>query len=262
VTTGITATGAAHGVAPVAASPGQPPIVLVAHGSRDPAAARSTLALRDAVAGAQPGRAVLATFLDFEGDRPAATLISLGGPAVVVPLLLTSAYHGTVDVPGEVARARAAGIEGVRLAQVLGPVGGRDGDAPVLDLLVDALIDRLGQAGFPDGLVLAGAGSRHLTALTTVDVVAAALAERTRLPVLAGYASGAGTSVTAAMAALAAQGCRRIAMATYFLAPGRLYERAAEQARAAGAVAVAPTLDASPSVVAAVLRRAAEDHPL
>jgi sirohydrochlorin ferrochelatase len=260
VSVASTATGAGHLAAPVVASAGQPPIVLVAHGSRDPAAARSTLALRDAVAAAQPGRTVLATFLDFDGDRPAATLIQLGGPAVVVPLLLTDAYHGTVDVPGEVARVRAAGVEGVRLATVLGPVDGREGDGPVLDLLVDALLDRLGPAGSPDGLVLAGAGSRHLAALATVDVVAAALAERTGVPVLAGYASGAGRSVATAVADLATRGCRRIAMATYFLAPGRLYDRAVAQARAAGAVAVAPTLDASPGVVAAVLRRAAEDH--
>ncbi len=239
------------------------PIVLVAHGSRDPAAARSTLALRDAVAAAQPGRGVHATFLDFAGDRPADALARLGGPAVVVPLLLTAAYHGTVDVPGEVSRARAAGAVGVRLAEVLGPVAGAERDAYILTPLLDALLQRLpappDAAGRPDwdGLVLAGAGSRHLAALATVDVVAGALRARLGVPVLAGYASGAGQPVSAAVAALRARGFTRVAMASYFLAPGRLYDRAAAQAQAAGAEAVAPTLDDAPGIVAAILARAA-----
>jgi sirohydrochlorin ferrochelatase len=230
--------------------------VLVAHGSRDPAAARSTLALRDAVRAARPGREVLASFLDFEGPRPAATLIELGGPAVVVPLLLTEAYHGRVDVPGEVTRAREAGAEGVRLATVLGPVGGRDGDAEVLALLVAALVSRLPEAGL-DAVVVAGAGSRHLAALATVDRVAEAMGAALGVPALAGYASGAGRSVTSAVAALHTAGAARVGMATYFLAPGRLYDRAVEQACAAGVVAVAPPLDAAGGVVEAVLHRAA-----
>jgi len=242
---------------------GQPAIVLVAHGSRDPAAARSTLALRNAVRAAAPGRPVLATFLDFAGPRLAATLVELAGPAVVVPLLLTEAYHGRVDVPGEVERARTDGAVGVRLTPVLGPV---DGAGPVLDLLVSALLVRLRAAQLAaaplaerecDGLVLAGAGSRHLTALATVDVVATELGARLGVPALAGYASGAGRSVSTAVAELADQGAHRIALASYFLAPGLLYDRAVEQARAAGVCAVAAPLDVTPELVRAVLLRAA-----
>jgi len=239
-------------------APEQPAIVLVAHGSRDPAAARSTLALRDAVRAAAPGRTVLAAFLDFAGPRLAATLVELAGAAVVVPLLLTEAYHGRVDVPGEVRRARADGAAAVHLAPVLGPV---DGAGPVLDLLVSALLVRL-RAALPsesecDGVVLAGAGSRHLAALATVDVVATELGTRLGVPALAGYSSGAGRSVSTAVAELAGQGAQRIALASYFLAQGLLYDRAVEQARAAGVRAVAAPLDVTPQLVEAVLLRAA-----
>lgn len=239
-------------------------MVLVAHGSRDPAAGRATLALRAAVAQARPGVPVLATFLDFAGPRLAPTLVSLAGPAVVVPLLLTEAYHGRVDVPGEVARARAGGAGELELAQVLGPVAGPVADADVLRLLVAGLLRTLGGEGF-DGVVLAGAGSRHLDALGTVDVVAEALGTALGVPALAGYASGAGRSVTAAVARLRAGGAERIGMASYFLAPGRLYDRAAEQARQAGAARVAPPLEAVPELVEAVLLRAdgaARDLPV
>ncbi len=231
-------------------------IVLVAHGSRDPAAARATLALRDAVAAARPGQRVLAAFLDFAGPRLAASLAEVGGAAVVVPLLLTEAYHGRVDVPGEVARARADGATGVLLAPVLGPVGGAVDDAEILDLLVSALINRAPVIGGVDGVVLAGAGSRHLDALHTVDVAATALGAALGVPALAGYASGAGRSVTEAVDALRAGGAARVALASYFLAPGRLYDRAVEQARAAGVMSVAPPLGSSPELVRAVLYRA------
>jgi sirohydrochlorin ferrochelatase len=226
------------------------------------------------VQAAQPGRSVLATFLDFEGPRPAQTLVRLAGPAVVVPLLLTEAYHGRTDVPGEVERARAAGVPGVRLAPVLGPVGAPDSDADVLDLIVRALLRRLPQtpdqpdgaeqpdgAGGLDGVVLAAAGSRQVDALRTVDLTAAALGGRLGVPALAGYASGAGRSVTDAVAALRAAGADRIGVASYFLAPGRLYDRAVKQGRAAGVAAVAAPLDVSPELVRAVLLRTAQAPP-
>jgi len=171
---------------------------------------------------------------------------------VVVPLLLTEAYHGRVDVPGEVARARAEGATGVRLAPVLGPV---DGAGPVLDLIVSALLVRL-RAVECDAVVLAGAGSRHLAALATVDLVAGALGARLGVPALAGYASGAGRSVSTAVAELAAQGARRSVLASYFLAPGLLYDRAVEQGRAAGVHGVAQPLDVTPELVRAILLRA------
>src|SRR3712207_1560921 len=78
-------------------------VVLVAHGSRDRRAAASTEALARAVARAHPEWEVHASYLDHAGPRPLEVLnwlaVSGHDRAVLVPLLLTSAYHGRVDVP-------------------------------------------------------------------------------------------------------------------------------------------------------------------
>jgi len=106
----------------------------VAHGSADPRAALQTRALARAVGGE-------AAFLDHAGPRLAEVLAGHRS-AVVVPLLLTSAYHGRVDIP-----AALAGLDTeVALADVLGPVGG-----VVPPELLDALVERL--PGPCDGLV-------------------------------------------------------------------------------------------------------------
>jgi hypothetical protein len=54
-----------------------------------------------------------------------------------------------------------------------------------------------------------------------------------------------------------------VAVAAYFLAPGRLYDVAVASARAAGAVAVAAPLEGAPEIARLVLARvdaAAESH--
>jgi sirohydrochlorin ferrochelatase len=58
------------------------------------------------------------------------------------------------------------------------------------------------------------------------------------------------------VAALAAAGARRVAVASYFLAPGHLYDRALEQARVAGATTAAAPLGDAPQIVDLILGRA------
>ncbi len=237
------------------------PLVLVAHGSRDPRAAPSTRALARAVGAACPDARVETAFLDFEAPGLAAALTREAAhgqrAATVVPLLLTAAYHGRVDVPGEIEKASDLGLS-IGLTPVLGPVAGARADAVALDLLVWALQRRLDEVtdGPIDGVVLAAAGTRHVPALGTVDLVADALGAALGVPCLAGYASGAGRRTGDAVAALRDAGAERIALSAYFLAPGRLYDRVVAEARAAGArVAAAPMGDA-PEVAELVLRRA------
>jgi sirohydrochlorin ferrochelatase len=235
-------------------------LVLVAHGSRDPGAERSTWALARAVRRRAAGR-VDAAFLDFSAPRLVDALAEPAGtPAVVVPLLLTAAYHGRVDVPAEVARAASAGVD-VRLAEVLGPVGGAVPDRVPLELIVTALVRRLTEAGSAsstvDGVVLAAAGSREPVAWETVGLVADALSAALGLPCRPGYASGTGPGTDAAVRALAAGGARRIAVASYFLAPGLLHDRAVERALAAGAAIAAEPLGDAPEIVDLVLARSA-----
>ncbi|HEX8632251.1 MAG TPA: CbiX/SirB N-terminal domain-containing protein, partial [Catenuloplanes sp.] len=107
----------------------QDPIVLVAHGSRDPHAAAATRALVRAVAAQRPGVDVRAAYLDHTLPRPVQVLTALDAAghrhATVVPLLLTAAYHGRVDVPAAVTAARAEGLRmALSVSDVLGPVGG------------------------------------------------------------------------------------------------------------------------------------------
>ena len=265
------------------------PIVLVAHGSRDPRAASATRALVRAVVAEQPGVEVRAGYLEHTRPGPVQVLRALEAAghrrASVVPLLLTHAYHGRIDLPGAIAAARAGGLRmPVAVTDVLGPVSGA-----VDELLLAGLRRRLAEAGaLPDtmdggrgggpqggragtadggrarpvdggvdGIVLAAAGTRDAEARQTVDMAAAALGDRLGVPCLAGYASAAPPTAGAAVARLRAAGAERVAVAAYFLAPGRLYETACASARTAGAVAVAAPLAGAPELARLVLARVA-----
>ena len=166
--------------------------------------------------------------------------------AVLVPLLLTNAYHGRVDVPGEVDAARSAGarIE-VAVADVLGPVS---------PLLVDGLIRRLPGADL-DAVVLAAAGTRDAAARATVEQAAVALGTRLAVPPAVAYASAAPPTAGEAVARLRAAGAARVGVAAYFLAPGRLYDGMVASALSAGAVAVGQPLVDAPELVRLVESR-------
>ncbi|MEV4626057.1 CbiX/SirB N-terminal domain-containing protein [Micromonospora sp. NPDC049523] len=248
---------------------GPDPVVLVAHGSQDHRAAVATRALVRAVELARPGLPVRAAYLDHTTPGPVAVLHELEASghrgATVVPLLLTAAYHGRVDIPGAIAAAQAQGLRlPVRVTDVLGPA--QVAIAPD-ELLLAGLRHRLAEAMYAgaaeaaagplDGLVLAAAGTRVPEARRTVEAVAGALGEAFGVPSLAAYASAAPPTAGAAVARLRAGGARRIGVAAYFLAPGRLYESAVASARAAGAVAIAAPLTDSPEIARLVLDRVA-----
>lgn len=220
-------------------------VVLVAHGSRDPRAAAATSALASAVGARHQGWAVHAAYLDHAGPRPLDVLrrLSLSGVrrAVVVPLLLTSAYHGKVDIPAVLRDASSLDLD-VSLSDVLGPVS---------ELLVDGLVRRLPTTEL-DAVVLAAAGTRDAAARTTVSDAAAALGARLGIPCTVAYASAAAPTADVAVRSL---GGGRVGVASYFLAPGLLYDKAVAAALAAGAVAVAPPLTDAPEVVELVGRR-------
>ncbi|MET7421802.1 CbiX/SirB N-terminal domain-containing protein [Dactylosporangium sp. NPDC005555] len=213
-------------------------VLLVAHGSSDPRAAASTRALARAVAAQRPGLDVRTSFLDHAGPRPDGVLIDMQRlghrSAVVVPLLLTSAFHGRVDLPGVIDRAYANGLAmRVRVTDVLGPVGGA-----VPPLLVAALRRRLPSLGADgaDGVVMVAAGTRDDLARHTVDLTAAELGRAIGLPCRAAFASGSPVTGAVAVSALRAQGCTRIAISSYFLATGKLHESAIASAVSAGAL--------------------------
>ncbi|WP_435830570.1 sirohydrochlorin chelatase [Polymorphospora rubra] len=232
------------------------PVVLVAHGSRDPRAAAATRALARAVEVADPAVTVHPAYLDHTAPRPADVLHALAAAghtgATLVPLLLTAAYHGRVDIPAAVADAYADGLRiPVRVSTVLGPADG------IVDPgLLGGLARRLAAAGTGfDAVVLAAAGTRDAAARATVDLAAAAFGTALGLPCVAAYASAAPPAVGTAVARLRARGARRVGVAAYFLAPGRLYAEAAAAARSAGAVGVAEPLEGAPEIARLVLDR-------
>jgi sirohydrochlorin ferrochelatase len=233
-----------------------PPIVLAAHGSRDPASAATVARLAAAVDRLWPAP-VGAAFLDF--DQPsipdALDRLPVVPSPVVVPALLTRAYHRKIDLPlvlGSTGRT-------VQVTSVLGPETASERADP---MLIRALRRRLSELDIrPDGLVLLAAGTSDPVARSTVDVVAAELGHQLNVVCVAGYASTSSPSAAEAVMAVRAAGARRIVAASYFLAPGRLYSVAAASARAAGVLGVAEPLGAAEELVRLVVARASTVGP-
>jgi sirohydrochlorin ferrochelatase len=128
-------------------------------------------------------------------------------------------------------------------------------------LLVEALYARLVEAGWHTGtdeatrrssaVVLAAAGSRDPESKVDTNRTAQLLAERLGVPVVPAYASTAAPRVADALRALAERGRDRVAVASYFAAPGRF---ATECAEAAPWIASAP-LGTHPAMARLVLHR-------
>lgn len=191
-------------------------------------------------------------FLDFNPPSVVGTLRGLTGGAtapIVVPALLTRAYHGRVDLPAVLSGVRVQ----TRVTPVLGPSGPGEEPDP---LLVSALARGLSDASPYDGVALLAAGTSHAQARSTVEAVATALSATLHVPCVAGYASASRPSGADAVERVRALGATRVAAASYFLAPGRLHEVAAASARSAGVVAVAAPLGASGELVELILIRA------
>jgi len=229
-----------------------PPLIAVAHGSRDPRSAATVHELLGVVRAAAPGVDVRAAFLDLSAPRLPDVLATVDGDAVVVPLLLGSAYHARVDIPGAVAKAAARRPRlRPRVTDVLGP------DARLERAAFERLLAAGADPADPElGVVLVGAGSSHEPANAAVRRVAAGWAHRTRWSLTAAFAAATTPDVTAAIARLRAGGARRIAVGSWFLAPGLLPDRVARQALAAEPDAlVAAPLGADPQVADVVLSR-------
>jgi sirohydrochlorin ferrochelatase len=240
------------------------PLVAVAHGSRDPRAAATVTRLLSAVRARAPRRAlpgldVRAAFLDHCAPSLPQVLGSLpagGGTAVVVPLLLTAAYHSKADIPAQLAAAAAArpGLD-VISAGTLGPHA----------LLLAALERRLRDAGVATGdararaatgVVLAAAGSSDPAANAVIAELAARWArERGWRAVVPAYASAAGPRPGAAVRGLREAGAARVGAAPYLLAPGYFADKIRDAALGAGAAAVSPVLGAAPEVADVILDR-------
>ncbi|GAB3081624.1 MULTISPECIES: sirohydrochlorin chelatase [unclassified Phycicoccus] len=139
-----------------------PDIVLLAHGSPDPRHAKGVETLADHVRTLAPDRPVHTAYLDHHAPSPSQTAAGIGKHAVVVPVLLTPAYHAKVDVPAAVNQMIADSGSEVGVAAALGPH----------HLLLDAAEELLAAEGIePDpstAVVLYAAGSSDSEAVATV----------------------------------------------------------------------------------------------
>jgi sirohydrochlorin ferrochelatase len=231
--------------------------VAVAHGSRDPRAAATVGELLDRVRGQAAGRGlagldVTAAYLGHAAPSVGQVLGGLPrGPVVVLPLLLTDAYHSKTDIPAALRAARPRGRLQVSYGDPLGPH----------PLLIAALERRLAEAGVPaagpgTSVVLAAAGSSDPAACAVITRLAARWqALRGWRDVVPAYASAAAPTPAEAVSALLAGGARRVVVASYLLAPGRFAEQIRDDALAAGAAAVSGVLGAAPELAGIVLRR-------
>lgn len=236
------------------------PLVAVAHGSRDPRAAATVSELLAvvryrAVAWGLGGLNVRAAFLDHCAPslRQALSAVGGDGACVVVPLLLTAAYHSKSDIPAQLAAASAAAPVDVSCAGPLGPHS----------LLLAALERRLADAGVDrsarsrTSVVLAAAGSSDRAANATIAALAARWqATRGWHAVVPAYASATGPRPDEAVRALLAGGAPGpVVVATYLLAPGYFADKIRAAGLSAGAAAVSPALGAAPEIADVVLER-------
>ncbi|MEV0345726.1 CbiX/SirB N-terminal domain-containing protein [Nonomuraea sp. NPDC050680] len=259
------------------------PLVAVAHGSRDPRAAATVEALLDEVRLARPGLPVRTAYLDHAAPSLGQALSGLDA-AVVLPLLLTEAYHSRVDLPAALNEARARDPRlRVRYGATLGPH----------PLLLATLERRLAEAGVvigdPDtAVVLVSAGSSDPRANGVVARMArdwgrptfsgaassfstgssfsggsgvegqgggSGVEGRGWWAVTAAYASAAEPTPARAVALLREAGAPRVAVAPYLLAPGYFADKVRRTTLEAGADVVADVLGPAPELAEVLLER-------
>ena len=214
----------------------RPPLLLAAHGTRDPAgvAAFAALAGRVGQLAAADGTRVAGGFIELSAPALREAVAGLAaaspGPMVAVPLMLSAAGHAKGDIPAALAREHA------RHPAVSFIYGRPLGPHPAL---IDLLAQRIGAEGLDaPAVLLVGRGSTDPDANADVVKTARLLWEGRDYPL----AETAFVSLARPDVAEGLERCRllsaglprarRIVVARYFLFPGVLPDRVAEQAAA------------------------------
>ncbi|MFH8250099.1 sirohydrochlorin chelatase [Microbacterium sp. B2969] len=186
-----------------------PTLIACSHGTASNDGRRAIRSLVEQVRAILPNVPVREAFVDVEQPAVDAVVaeVAASGPAVVVPLLLSTGFHTRVDI------ARAVRpYPHVVAAPALGPH----------DLLALVLEDRLREVGLRSGdaVVLAAAGSSDPAAEGDVRRMGERVAELLHARVTVGFAAGAHPRIEAAVADARQKGARRVIAASYVLAPG------------------------------------------
>jgi len=230
-----------------------PALVALAHGCRDPRSARTVTALVDEVKSQRPDLRVERAYLEKsrpEFQKVVDRLVKAGyDEIVVVPLLLS-------DPPTEVSEAIADATTRypdlrIRVTATLGL------EACFLEVLDVRMREALKASRIRelDALVLAADGSTDPLANQAVARLARLWGTHHKLPVTAAYAASAPPATGEAVRAFRNEGRRHIAVASLFLTPGPMVDRATELALEAGAIAVSEPMGAHPEVARTVLAR-------
>jgi sirohydrochlorin ferrochelatase len=217
-------------------------LLLVVHGTRDPA---GTAMAGDLAAEIRRHLAVPVrlAFADVRPPSVASALRDVPGPVVVVPAFLAAGYHVRVDLPGQIL---GSGRADVRLTAPVGPS------------VVPAALDRLIAAGWrgSDAVVLAAAGSSDPRARADVRRAAAVLSRLVRQPVGVGYLATGRPTVAEAVSSARRSG-RRVAVASWLLAPGLFHRWLAQS----GADVVSEPIGVHPLLVSQLVQRYLTSHP-
>lgn len=226
----------------------------VAHGSKDEASQEVVRSLLQGAADLRPGLRAVPAYVDNASPSVRVAVQALVDEGVddvvVLPLLLTPASHSKTDVAASVQAARREHPRlRLRYGRPLGP-------SPVL---VEALARRLAEAGATadDPVLLVAGGALDPDANAQVAATARLLWEgRTWPSVDVAFASTTRPTVPEALERLRLLGFSRVAIARYFLGPGRLPRVVEEQALASGVdVVVAEPLGVSAELSSLVLDR-------
>ena len=253
-----------------------PPLLLAAHGTRDPVgvAAFQALAARVADLAGRDGTGVAGGFIELSAPplRDAVSSLASASPAriVAVPLTLSAAGHAKGDIPAALSR------EQTRHPRVSFAYGRPLGPHPALIELLAARI--AGVAGDPPpAVLLVGRGSTDPDANADVVKTARLLWEGRDYPLAeTAFVSLARPDVAeglercrllsagqygAGLPGAGQHGAKRIVVARYFLFPGVLPDRVAEQAAEYAAahpeldIVVADVLGDCDEIAALVLER-------
>lgn len=217
----------------------RPPLILVAHGTREPAGPREIDRIARA-ASRRIGTAVYPSYVDVIGPTVADALTGIRGPVVVLPAFLAAGYHVRQDLPAQLA---AAGCEAdVFLATALGP-------APEL---AEAMLTRLREAGWRRGdrVLFSAAGSSGDCALADSRSAAALLGRRCGQWLNPSFVTTS-RPLTEELAGHLRSARKHVFIAPYLLAPGLFHHKLT----ALPVSGVAAPIGAHPSVIELIARR-------
>ncbi len=221
-----------------------PAVVLLAHGSPDPRHAEGVDALASRVRRLAPRRPVHPAYLDHHPPTPADAAREAGS-GIVVPVLLTPAYHARVDVPEAV---KGMGDNAFRAAAPMGPH----------PLLLDAAEELLLRAGtrpaVDTAVVLYAAGSSDSGAVGSVVETLQAHPRGGWGPWAVAALDG-GLSLGEVLPGLRLGGQRVVAV-SFMVAEGVLRDRMVSACEAAGIEMVPGALGDTDSAARLVLKRA------